>query len=293
MDFIQALKLADIVPPLHIPSNGTLIRCKTTDHPHKKNGAFAFHGDWGWFQNWATMQEAQVWQSDKPMTEARKREIEREQAEVQHAQKQARINAVRSLRRWFNALPIRPIESDYLARKDLSNLGLDRERMDGVDLIVPVYWNEHLITAQRIKPTGEKKFAFGCPSKGGYFVIGNKTDLTVFAEGFATGLAIYHAIRNCRVVVCFSAGNMPKVASDWMAQKRIKGLTVVACDNDYQTTNNAGITFGKQAAEIIGCNAVYPQGIIGTDYDDALRESSWGGVAQLRKDLLGNAKMVF
>ena len=86
---------------------------------------------------------------------------------------------------------------------------------------------------------------------------------------------------------------MPKVASDWKAQNKIKGLTVVACDNDYQTTNNAGITFGKQAAEIIGCNAVYPQGISGTDYDDALRDDSWGGVAQLKKELIGGAKMVF
>ena len=293
MDFVQALQAVGIVAPLHIPNNGSLVRCKTTDHPHKKNGAFSFHGDWGWFQNWATMQEAQVWQSDKPMTEARKREIEREQAEAQYKQKQARINAVRAMRAWFEALPVQKVESEYLERKGLSNLGLDRVRMDGKSLIVPVFWNDRLITTQEIKPTGEKKFAFGCPSKGGYFVIGSKTDLTVFAEGFATGLAIYQFIRNCRVVVCFSAGNMPKVASDWMAQNKVKGLTVVACDNDYQTSNNAGITFGKQAAEIIGCNAVYPQGISGTDYDDALRDDSWGGVTQLKKELLVGAKMVF
>lgn len=293
MDFVQALQAVGIVPPLHIPSDGRVVRCKTTDHPHKKNGAFAFHGDWGWFQNWATMQEAQIWQSEKPMTEARKREIQKEQVELQAKAKKARADATDRLACWFKALPIKPITSDYLVRKGLSNLGLNRVRMDGEDFIVPVYRNEKLITVQRITPAGEKKFAFGCSSKGGYFVIGNKSDLTVFAEGFATGLAIYQAIRNCRVVVCFSAGNMPKVASDWMAQNKVKGLTVVACDNDYQTSNNAGITFGKQAAEIIGCNAVYPQGISGTDYDDALRDDSWGGVAQLKKELLVGAKMVF
>ena len=273
--------------------DGRIHRCSTRTNPKKKNGAYCLHGDWGWCQAWDEMQEAQLWQSDKPMTEARKREIEREQKEAQYKQRQARINAVRAMRMWFEALPIKKIESEYLERKGLSNLGLDRVRMDGKSLIVPVFWNDRLITTQEIKPTGEKKFAFGCPSKGGYFVIGNKTDLTVFAEGFATGLAIYQSIRYCRVVVCFSAGNMPKVASDWKAQNKVKGLTVVACDNDYQTSNNAGITFGKQAAEIIGCNAVHPQGISGTDYDDALRDDSWGGVAQLKKELLVGAKMVF
>lgn len=293
MDFVQALQAVGIVPPLHIPSDGRVVRCKTTDHPHKKNGAFAFHGDWAWFQNWATMQEAQIWQTDKPMTVARQREIQREQVRIAAEQQAAKKAAKERLQRWFASLLIKPIASDYLERKGLSNLGLNRVRMDGNDLIIPVYRNNQLTTIQRISPNGEKKFAFGCSSKGGYFVIGNKTDLTVFAEGFATGLAIYQAIRNCRVVVCFSAGNVPVVAKDWMAAGKIKGFTVVACDNDYQTSNNAGVTFGKQAAEIIGCNAVYPQGINGTDYDDALREESWGGVAQLKKELIGNATMVF
>lgn len=293
MDFVQALQAVGIIPPIHIPSDGTLIRCKTTDHPHKRNGAFAFYGDWAWLQNWSTMQEAQIWQSEKPMTDARKREIQKEQAEHQAKAKKARAEALKAICAWFDGLPIGNIRSAYLDRKGLTNLGLNRVRMDREDLIVPVYRNEKLITIQRIKPTGEKKFAFGCSSKGGYFVIGNKADLTVFAEGFATGLAIYQAIRNCRVVVCFSAGNMPKVASDWMAAGKIKGFSVVACDNDYQTSNNAGVTFGSKAAEIIGCNAVYPQGISGTDYDDALRDDSWGGVAQLKKELVVGAKMVF
>ena len=99
------------------------------------------------------MQEAQLWQSDKPMTEARKREIEREQKEAQYKQRQARINAVRAMRMWFEALPIKKIESEYLERKGLSNLGLDRVRMDGKSLIVPVFWNDRLITTQEIKPS--------------------------------------------------------------------------------------------------------------------------------------------
>ena len=88
-----------------------------------------------------------------------------------------------------------------------------------------------------------------------------------------------------RVIVCFDAGNLVKVASQFKA----RGLTVVCADNDGKSATNTGIDKGRQAAEAIGCGVAYPEGIDGTDWADALLER---GPARVRLGVMRGAQMV-
>lgn len=127
----------------------------------------------------------------------------------------------------------------YLMRKGFPDLeGLIHK--DG-RLLIPMRVDKEIVTAQLINDAGEKKFLPGGRAKGAHFVIGGGDEL-FFCEGFATGLSISRALvkglkRHARVVVCFSAQNIPVVAA------RFRGGVVVA-DHD---ESGAGETFAKKA----------------------------------------------
>lgn len=56
--------------------------------------------------------------------------------------------------------------------------------------------------------------------------------------------------------------------------RKTAGMAVICADNDHETTHNPGITKGKEAAEILKCGLAYPEGICGTDWDDADRSGA-------------------
>ena len=103
----------------------------------------------------------------------------------------------------------------YLARK-----GFPEHRMfvrDGVLLVPmrPVEDYAKIASIQTIQADGSKKFLRGGRARGCVYHIGNGTDLW-WCEGLATGLSVAQALkrlyRRSRVTVCFSAGNLSKVA---------------------------------------------------------------------------------
>lgn len=295
MDFAQVLKIAGL-EPRHITNDGKVYRCKTATHPNKQNGAYSFSGDWGWFQDWATMSEAQIWFSDKPMTEARKREIETQRAEQRRADAMARIGSIKAMRTYFSGLNPLWGGHAYLDSKGLTMLGCAGLRVDGDVLVVPMYNAAgDLMSLQKIKPCGEKRYQFNCPTKALRLVLArDKSVITLFCEGFATGLTLFEAMPNASVVVCFDAGNLVNVARDFKA----RGLTAVVADNDHETEARVGLNNGilkaTQAAEILRCGMVYPTGIDGSDYNDLMvsfdkREAAF---AKIKGDIMRGVKMV-
>ncbi len=273
---------------------GRWARTKTEDKPTHRNGAYKFLGDVGFVQNHATMQEVAIW---RPGGNATPIDLARQRAEIEAARRreaQKQIAAMRRMRSHWASLPPLLGEHPYLVRKQLTMLGCKGLRLDGNSLTIPVCREADLISLQTITPDGEKKYRYGCPIRGGSYVLRRPgAAVTCLAEGFATGLAIYQALPQASVIVCFDAGNMVAVAR----RIKVRGMAVVCADNDWKSAGrtgvNTGVEKGKAAAEAIGCGFVYPEGIFGSDWADALAEWKEDGPGRLRVEIMRGAKPVF
>jgi putative DNA primase/helicase len=107
-------------------------------------------------------------------------------------------------------------------------------------LLIPMRVAGSLVGVQQIDADGGKKFLYGQRTSGATFTFDNK-GVNVVCEGYATALSIRAAMKQMKqrytLHVCFSAGNMIKVAS---------GLErgIVIADNDASGT-------GQEAAQKI------------------------------------------
>lgn len=274
MDFYNALQASGLMPR-DVAADGRWHRCPTVDKPRKKNGAFMLRpcGTKGWFKNYATDLDWNVWETDRPISPAQRLQNEARERAIRERDQQRQIAAVRAMRNYFKELPAPNELHPYIGNKLLSARGCAGVRVDGDVLVIPAYSHGWLMSLQTITPDGQKKYRYGCPMKGASFEIGNdKAPITCLVEGFATGLAVHQSIPNARVIVCFDAGNMPEVAK----RTNVCGLAVVCADNDWETEQSKGVNTGikraQEAAQAIGCGIAYPQGISGSDWADALRE---------------------
>ena len=143
----------------------------------------------------------------------------------------------------------------YLASKGFpEQLGL----VHGDDLIVPMrhYKTNILQTVQRISPDGDKKFLPGGKASRAVFRLGRGRQIW-YCEGLCTGYSVLEALRflyrdrNAQICICFSDGNMVKVAHQ-------RGYVIA--DND------AGDA-GEVAAKKIGMNYWMPLEV-GADAND-------------------------
>lgn len=170
--------------------------------------------------------------------------------------------------------------SEYLERKK-SSLNGARVDADG-SVIVPIYIDGKITSAQIIKPDGFKLFVEDGEIKSGYFpMCSKKEDLSiiVIVEGFSTGDAVRRSTK-LPVIVAFNAGNLKPVALV-MRKKYPQSKIIIAADNDAMTKNtkgekwNPGIEFAEKAAAAVeNCVAVWPEfeDKSLTDWNDALIE---------------------
>jgi putative DNA primase/helicase len=208
-------------------------------------------------------------------------------------ERERRVRAMHGARSlWQQAGRLRSIHP-YVDRKGLSALGCAglRER-DGL-LVVPVMYGESVISLQTISAAGEKRFHAGAPVRGGAFVLDRpRAAVTALVEGLATGLAVFQAVRQARVVVCFDAGNLLPVAE----RLRPTGSVVIAGDNDHQTFVRRGVNPGvdkaRNVAEYLGCGVAVPSGLEGTDWADALKEWGEGAPRRIEREILREARYV-
>ena len=213
MDFIQFARQRGVIineyPPI-----GMWKRYPTEDHPTKRNGAVKYLGTHGLVQNHATDAEVSVWQPDadhfidKPMA---LRAAKQAQEDVIRMQKDAMRKAVAML----NASGL--MRHKYLASKGFEEDQGNVWKRDGIPyLLIPMRINGSLVGVQVIEEDGTKKFLYGQRTGGASFTFDNG-GTHILVEGYATGLSVRAALKALKqrytLHVCFSAGNMVKVAA--------------------------------------------------------------------------------
>ncbi|MDQ1924566.1 toprim domain-containing protein [Massilia pseudoviolaceinigra] len=273
-DFLQFVQANGIIVPDNF-TPGRWIRCKTESHPRKKNGSIKLADDGlvGWCQDYAVHAEPVMWRaSDEAAALAApidRAAIARRQVERRDALCEATLGA----RAYYDrCAPLRD-SHPYLVNKGLGVAGCVGLRVDADGwLVVPMLYNGKILSLQRISSDGEKKFHFGATTKSAYYAIERPgAAVTVLVEGFATGLTIFQAIPNCRVIVAFNAGNLPVVAE----RMDRSGMGVVCADNDHETAarigRNPGLDAAHAAAALLGVGVSAPT-CKGTDWNDYAME---------------------
>ena len=235
LDFCRAHGvIIDREPPI-----GVWKRYPTEDHRTKRNGAVCFMGTHGHVQNWATMTEPDTWHADgdsamdpnkaRKLVEAAHRDIREKQEKA--AQKAAYI--LHQCQIGYHP---------YLEKKGFKEeQGNIWKKDDELLLVIPMRVGHRLVGCQLIDESGDKKFLSGQRTSGAAYVFDNK-GVNILCEGYATALSVRMALKSLKkrytIHVCFSAGNMVKVAG------ALGGGFVVA-DNDESGT-------GERVAKQIG-----------------------------------------
>jgi putative DNA primase/helicase len=239
-------------------------RVPTVDKPKHRNGAYKFMGDFGVLQNWATMTEPVIWRpdADAPKVQARKLIIDTTVQDQKKAAEKAE---------WILS-QCELLGHPYMASKGFPDTLVNVWSRKGQSLmVVPMRFDGRVSGCQIIDEKGQKKFLAGSKTSGATFAMGK--GVNVLCEGYATGLTVHEALRRLRVSacvhVCFSAGNMLKVASGLK-----RGIVIV--DNDKSGT-------GQRAAEQIGWS-YWMSDEAGEDCNDfMIRVGMFNLTQQLRK----------
>lgn len=307
MNFEQSMRLAGLHPRDVVP-DGKWRRCATDDKPKHKNGAYILYTDGrGAWRNWAT-DAGLTWWKDEQATAPTVAEQQRTAARVaaqrerERSERRTGMQAARTL--WAGATPYR--HHKYLIDKGLSAEGcaglrlwtgavwVDQgQQVQDTWLLAPLHWRGHMVNLQRISSTGLKRQMKSCPQTGAYLLIDRpRAAITVFAEGLATGLAVYQCMRHARVVVAFFADNLLPVIQEF----KPTGMTALAADNDHETWRkrgtNPGIEKARNAADLIGCGVAWPEGIDGTDWADYLAEHGSASAKRVERQIQAAARYV-
>jgi putative DNA primase/helicase len=158
---------------------------------------------------------------------------------------------------WRKAVPAR---HQYL---DAKRLPRGNTRRYGKWLLVPMYdVDGPMLEIQGISPSGDKRFLPGMRTRGAYHPItpSHLNGHWLLAEGWATAYALA-LVRDAKVAVCFSGGNLLHVAKAMRRDNPAIQLTICG-DNDHRTERERGYNPGRQAAERaaneVGCEWLVP-----------------------------------
>lgn len=218
------------------------------------------------------------------MSEARVAELRARQARFEAEQAERRKLAANQMRlRWASADPTYS-SHPYLTAKGIKPNGT---RLDREHILVPLFDAAGELTSlQSIDPAGHKLFEAELPVAGSAFVMGTPIPMAkapvLVCEGFATGASLHEATGQT-VVVTFNAGNLAKVAERLVAAFP-KTRWIVAGDDDRHKAPNVGREAAGNAAQVLRCEAVFPvfpEGHLGTDFNDMAQFSGPEAVAAL------------
>jgi putative DNA primase/helicase len=201
--------LVDREPPI-----GVWKRYPTEDKRHHRNGAVKFMGDHAFVQNHATETEISVWHSDSDSAidpNKARRAVEAAARDIREKQQEAARKAASILNQC--QIGYHP----YLERKGFADeQGNVWKTDDGLLLVIPMRVGHQLVGCQIIREDGEKKFLAGQRTSNAAFTFDNKGD-HILVEGYSTALSVRAAMkalkRRYTLHVCFSAGNLVKVAA--------------------------------------------------------------------------------
>ena len=231
------------------------------DNPGTRNGWYVLFVDviaCGVFGSWKAG-GWQTWSSRKPANylEAQIFIQRIEQAKRQSEAKRLQLQqdtAERANRLWRDARHADP-NHPYLVAKGVRTYAL--RQTDDV-LLVPLTRYGLLVSLQRIKPDGEKRFLFGGMTKGCCSLIGTiQPDQALYiCEGWATG-ATLHAETGAAVACAMNAGNLLE-AGQRLQRQHPDAVLIIAGDDDRMTEGNPGRTAAIKAATALGCPMVFP-----------------------------------
>lgn len=259
MDFVQFARSHGIIIN-DLPPVGVWKRYPTEDHPRKRNGAVKYMGTHGFVQNHALSTVTSLWKPDSSdrLNSVDMRSIIISQAQAEQQRRKLATEAVGKAVRMLN-------ESGYRTHAYLEAKGFPDEQGSVLNienkpvLLIPMRVGKSLVGVQQIWEDGTKKFLYGQRTSGATFTFDNK-GLNIVCEGYATALSVRAAMKQLKrrytIHVCFSAGNMVRVA---------EGLEqgLVIADNDESGT-------GQKAAEEIGW-PVWMSDRVGDDANDHMR----------------------
>lgn len=277
MDFASFVRELGLLVDHPIP-DGRVHRVKTEDKRAHRNGAYRYLGDWGWAQNWARMERAEIWRADRPQhaMPAPQRPIRPAVTAMMAEERQRRAQAAQRAAEIIGACQV--MSHPYLERKGFrTQAGLVYE--DG-RLVVPMrhFANYRQIqSVQFINDAGEKKFLLGGAAQDAVYVTGpHGAPETWLTEGLATGYSVQAALRllhrPARVMVCFSAGNLARVG------EQLTGFVRVVGDNDASRA-------GEESARKTGHPWVMPDAV-GLDANDLHRLRGLGALVDLLRGVL-------
>jgi putative DNA primase/helicase len=152
--------------------------------------------------------------------------------------------------------------------EEVGNVWIDEKAGDR-KLIIPMRSGGKIVGAQTISDQSgfEKRFLFGQRTSEAVYTIDNKGPKW-YVEGYATGLSVRAALQALKarytLFICFSAGNLLKVA-------RNHGEGFVIADYDHpspQAPNDGGM--GVKVARETGL-PFWSAGVAGVDFNDHCR----------------------
>ncbi len=241
MDFIDFAAAHGLI--INHVEIGKITRCKTVSHRSKKNGAYYYEGDFGWCMDWSVHNKPEIWITDK---EVDRIELQKKirKSQDSHNKERARINQ-QAIKKAGDMLGrCRNDVSAYLAKKGFPEMCFNMLFEEGEDelLCVPMRVDGKLSGLQTIKPDGSKKFIYGTGASYATFDIGQGS--TIFlVEGLASGFTLQQVSSKIKVPytikVCFSAGNMAKVAS------KLSQCYLVLDNDKSGTSQRVGAESGK------------------------------------------------
>jgi putative DNA primase/helicase len=250
LDFCKAHGIMiDALPPI-----GVWKRYKTADKPHSRNGAVKFMGTHGFAQNHATQTDVSTWRNEGESQVA----IQEVQRVVRQAsQEQVKFNAQAAQKANGILGLCKTKKHAYIEAKGFADEVVNVWESDtGPVAVIPMRINAEVVGCQLISEDGTKKFLFGQRSGGAQFIFDNRGD-HYLCEGYATGLSLRHALKSLKkkytIHVCFSAGNMAKVAASLPSG-------FVIADNDKSGT-------GERVAREIGW-PYWMSEKVGEDFND-------------------------
>ncbi len=255
--FLHAIGLSGITPPLSIIEDGKIHRFSYNGKPNNTDGWFVYYNDadgtrghYGdnhsisdtWFANTGKTLTSSEHAARQAQTKAMQQQRE---ADLLISQAEAGIKATAI---WERAAPC--LDHAYLTRKGVKTYAL--KQIDG-SVVIPLRDGLKIHSLQYIGIDGVKNFLFGGRIKGCYFSVGKPDSIIYIAEGYATAASIHEAT-GCAVVVAFNAGNLLEVAKTIRA--KYPDIKLVICADD--DLSGVGISKANEAAKQVGASVVMP-----------------------------------
>lgn len=277
--FAAALRARGLIPPEPIIADGRIHRCDAEGKNGKGDGSYLLHLNGipaGGFENHRDGLGWEKWRADiGRQLSSEEHEAAHRQGEIARQKHEAEIRkgrdeaAERAQAIWELCEPA-PSDHPYLVAKGVAphtarlyrgDLAVSGKRVDGALVVSLSELGSPVASLQFILPSGRKLNLAGGKKNGCAFVVQRAKSAPVYlAEGFSTAASIAEALREpANVVATFGGGNLLAVAESVRRLLGAERQIIVCADDDYQKSDNQGVTQATKAARAVGALLAVPR----------------------------------